>query len=122
MKTSLELRYRIINLYLFGNSYRKILKILKSDYSQQLSYYGLYKIIQKFRNNKRLSGRKCKLGIKELEYLDEIISNNREISYFEIANKIKSKFNIQISKTTIKRSARKVKWIKKTTRFFLEFL
>jgi hypothetical protein len=49
--------------------------------------------------------------------LVELIKNDREITYKTIALKLRAKFSIKASCATVRRSAMKMKWSKKSTRY-----
>ncbi len=120
VRASIYIRERIIHLNKY-NSYREIKKILFLE-GVKISENSIGNICRKFKyhnkviDNKRGFKNKKIVG-KSLEYLDQLISQNREVQTIEIKSQLKSKFSIDVSEMTIYRAAKSINWIKKTTRY-----
>ena len=101
-------------------SYRKISAELLSE-GEKVSKDAINYIVKKYKNDKMLvdknrSGRPLIFKQEHYDYLDELISNDREIQIEEIQTNLMDNFGIRPSKDTIYRAALIIKWKKKTTR------
>ena len=65
--------------------------------------------------DQKKTGRKLLLKKPMLEYLNKLISADREIKTYEIINKLNEKFNIRPGVATIFRAALSIKWRKKNS-------
>lgn len=120
MKTNLLIRFKIQKLST-KHSIREIKKILLEQDNFKISSNSICRIINKFCNNFSLAdspkvGRTPFLSFHHLIYIDQIISNDREITLSELVEKIRAKFDIFVSCSTVRRGALKMKWMRKTTR------
>ncbi|CAF0820676.1 unnamed protein product [Brachionus calyciflorus] len=121
MRAPLIFRQRIITLRSLGLSFKKISKRLESE-GLMISCVSIYKICKKYDKTKFLpdfqrSGRKAIFKQIHYELLNELISNNRDITSQEIAIKFYTKFSIKVSQDTIVRAAKRIKWSRKSTRY-----
>ena len=62
------------------------------------------------------NGRKLILQTIHLDFVNDVITNNREITTEKIANDLKIAYGIKVSKQTISRAAKRLLWVKKSTR------
>ncbi len=119
-RASAYLRERIIRLNR-TNSYRKIQAILL-DEEFKISLPSICNICSKYKKENMIVDRfrapkHKKIKGEALDYLDMLISNNREIKVADIIHKIYIKFQIIVSPSTIYRAAKEIMWIKRSTRY-----
>ena len=93
--------------------------LLKKNFS--LTKKSISRICKAFFDSGRLAdlgrcGRKSILKKIHLKYFEEAICNDRDITVTKLKSDFFNEFNFHISKQTISRAARKMKWIKKSTR------
>ena len=85
-------------------SYRTIKRIVQK-------YKRLRVIVDLKRNSRRI------LSNEHLEYIDELIHNDRYIKACQIRSHLQSLYKIKVSESTITRAAFQMLWQKKPTRF-----
>ena len=118
MRPSIYFKERIFVLRRENNSYKNIQLILLKE-GFKISVKSIFKICQKYLTKPSPNkGRPCLLNHNILNYLNNIIDSDREIKIIDIQKRIHNEFNIKISLMTIRRAALKLKWVKKTTRYF----
>ena len=102
-------------------SYRKLQAFLLLE-GIKISKNSISKICIKYKTEKKIVNRFRKPKPKKiegdtLEYLDSLITNNRDIKIDEITTRIRYKYDIWVSNRTAYRAAKNVNWIKKCTRY-----
>ena len=118
MHINLERRVFIIELFLNKQPIHLIQKKLKSKYGITVSRTAIYKLINKFKKNDRLTnmpktGRLPILNKHELNFLCDLIKHNREITPKTLKKDILLKYNKICYESTIRNSAKKMLWTKK---------
>lgn len=127
MRASLHYRQRIVYFrFEVKLSLEQVRQAIQNE-GLTISKRSIFAICKRYKNCKSLvdnkrSGRKPKLSQEHLEYLDETIAFNRQITIESLILLIKRKFSITVSKTLIINAAKKVKWSRKMTRFYKNFL
>ncbi len=119
-RASAYLRERIIHLNK-TNSYRKIQAVLL-DEGFEISVKSIFKICYKFKHENMIVDRFRRHKNKKIEglaldYLDMLITNNREIKVQDIIIELNIQFQIIVSRSTVYRAAKTIMWIKKSTRY-----
>lgn len=117
------MRRRIIFYWKSKETYKRIQELLLQENKKfKTSVNTICQVVKRFKNEQRLTdlprtGRHPKLRKKHLEYLNELISNDREITNIEISNKIRDKYRVIVSPGCIRLSAKKIQWSRKQTRY-----
>ena len=100
-----------------------IQKKFKSKYGITVSRTAIYKLINKFKKNDRLTnmpktGRLPILNKHELNFLCDLIKHNREITPKTLKKDILLKYNKICYESTIRNSAKKMLWTKNLSKLF----
>ena len=101
--------------------YPKIKRLLVERENFKISINSISAVVKKYRISKRITdfghtGRYPILKPFQLDYLDDLIRYDRFITCGQIIKNLKDTFGTKIGVTTIRDSAVKIKWIKKSTR------
>ena len=104
-KLSRYARQRVIALYSAGISLTKIAKLLEEEGIKALRsavslFVSRYQQTSSFQAAKR-SGRKCKLKSEHLEFIDNKMKENNELTSKELKEKLSKECGVEVSPTTI---------------------
>lgn len=121
VKPSLYFKERIVTLRLQNLSYSKILLQIGNE-GLKITKASIISIWKKYENNLSLkdnskTGRRCILTKEMNDYIDMLIRSNREIKVSIIRKAIRCHFKVKVCNRTISRAARRLKWIRKTTKY-----
>ena len=111
-KLSMYARERAVALHFSGKNVTQIKKMLESEgiktsRSAVSSFLSRYQNTGSLRDAKR-SGRKSKLQNEHVNFMDNALSENDELTSKELSEKLSTECGIQVSATTVRRVRRNV--------------
>ena len=99
------------------------MKVLSSEDNIKVGKKTVNRLVNNYKktgvleNRNSATRRRPKLNKDHLDYIDSLIQDNGEITAVEIVKKLKSAYDINISKFTVLRARRKLGWCSKKTEY-----
>ncbi|CAG2213127.1 unnamed protein product [Mytilus edulis] len=121
-RLSVYIRERILSLRRSGKNITEVRdELIRSD-NVQVSRQGISAFLRRFRQSGsvtdfKVNTRQKMLQEVHLEFIDETIRNDREISAREVAKLLTERFHIPVSETTIKRARQRLGWKHSPTQY-----
>ncbi|CAB4023744.1 Transposable element Tcb2 transposase [Paramuricea clavata] len=120
-KLSLYARKGVISLKSAENSNKKIQEVLLEE-GINTSITAISLFLSRYRktgrlNDARRSGRKPKLRQEHVDYMDEKMKENDELTSRELKEKVAKDCDMDVSTATIRRARRKLGWKKENARY-----
>ena len=121
MKTNQYARERIIFFRNEKHSLRKIRSSLANE-GFAVSLKTIHRIVRKFQREhsiveRKRTGRRTKLNEEQVEAVAKRISEDREVTVYDLIRFVGKSFSVFISKDTIYRAAKSQNWSRKGTRY-----